>query len=135
MENVLTITYTLSSGETGRDELGDGDKWSVGRSNPAAPPSVAIDDARVSRSALVVRDSGPGPVVFRGQSGEGARVTIVGADGPVRDVPEGTAANLTPDAHGVELWIGADRLLQVEVEFAERGSVRERQDATQVPPD
>ena len=130
MTNVLKIRYALASGETGEAEVGGDDKWSFGRPDGAEQPTVAIDDGRVSRNALTIRDSGPGPVVFRGQRGEGAKVLIVGPDGPVREIAEGTATNLSVDARRVELWLGDEMVLRAEVEFVERGSVRERQEAT-----
>jgi hypothetical protein len=38
---------------------------------------------------------------------------------------------LTVDARRVELWLGDELVLWAEVEFEERGTVRERQDAAE----
>jgi hypothetical protein len=121
---VIKIRYALGSGETGEAEVSGDTKWTFGRGENE---SVSIDDGRISRSALTIRDSGPGPVVFRGQRG-GARVLIAGPEGPVRELPEGTATNLTPDARQVELWLEGQLVLRADVEFEERGSVRDRQE-------
>jgi hypothetical protein len=128
--NVLKIRYALGSGEMGQVDVTGDDKWTFGRADGAEAPSLATDDVRVSRNALTIRDSGPGPVVFRGQRG-GARVVIVGPDGPVRELDEGTATNLTADDRRVEMWIGEELIVRAEVEFEERGTVRERQDAVE----
>ena len=53
---------------------------------------VATDDSRISRNALVIRDSGPGPVVFRGQRGDAA--LMAPAYTPLRDVWMGWYGNL-----------------------------------------
>lgn len=131
---MLTIRYALGSGESGQAEVSEGEKWSFGRGGDGDPPSVVTDDVRVSRNALTIRDSGPGPVVFRGQRG-GARVLIFGSDGPASELEEGTAGHLTADARRVEMWIGDELVLRADVEFEERGSVRERQDAAEAADD
>jgi len=132
---VLKIRYALGSGETGEAEVASEGKWSFGRSDAAEPPSVATDDGRVSRNALTIRDSGPGPVVFRGQRGEGARVLVLDVNGEMRDVPEGTAVHLSEDARRVELWLVDELILRAQVEFEARGTVRERQEAADAEAD
>lgn len=121
---MITIRYSLGSGQTGEATVSGDQKWTFGRDDSN---SVSTDDRRVSRTALTIRDSGPGPVVFRGQRG-GARVHVAGAEGPVRDLAEGTATNLTAEAPQVELWVDGHLIVRVAVEFEERGTVRERQE-------
>ena len=75
----------------------------------------------------MVRDSGPGPVGFRGQRGEGVSVALLGVDGSVTEIPEGTAVNLTADAYRIAVAIDGRRELVVEVDFDPRLSVKERQ--------
>ena len=59
---MLIVKYRLSSGESGEDVVVGDDKWTFGRGGGDDVPSVTVDDRRVSRTALVIRDSGPGPV-------------------------------------------------------------------------
>jgi hypothetical protein len=124
---VLIVKYRLSSGESGEDVVVGDDKWTFGRGGGDDVPSVSVDDRRVSRTALVIRDSGPGPVVFRGQRGEQARVGLIATDGTTTWLEEGTAGHFTNDARRVEFHLGEEKLLTLEVDFAERGSVVERQ--------
>lgn len=121
---MIKIRYALGSGDSGEAEVSGEQKWTFGRGEAE---SVTVDDGRISRAALTIRDSAPGPVVFRGQRGA-ARVLIAGPEGPVRELAEGTATNLTPDAHQVELWLEGQLILRADVEFEERRSLRERQD-------
>ena len=100
---MLTVKWELASGETGQVAVESGDKWSFGRVGADEPPTVVTDDPRISRNALTIRDSGPGPVVFRGQRGEAVSVTVVSVDGSERPIPEGTA-----DGE----WVGATESLR-----------------------
>ena len=84
---MLTVKWELASGETGQVAVGDGDKWSFGRVGAEEPPTVVTDDPRISRNALTIRDSGPGPVVFRGQRGDAVSITVVSVDGSERPDP------------------------------------------------
>lgn len=106
-------------------------KWSFGRAGGEEPPTVETDDRRVSRSALVIRDSGPGPIVFRGQRGEQARVGLVSDDGSTEWLAEGKAGNLTATARRITFDLQEENVLVVEVEFTDRGSVVERQQTAQ----
>jgi hypothetical protein len=123
---VLIVRYHLASGESGEDVLVGDDKWSFGRPGTEEPPTVATDDNRISRNALVIRDSGPGPVVFRGQRGDAARVGLISADGTTSWLSEAKAGHLTDDARRVEFHLGDEHVISVVVEFADRGSVKER---------
>lgn len=125
---MITVMWNLASGEQGEVQLEGDQKWTFGRG--AVSPdrySLVIDDDSVSRSALVVRDSGPGPVVFRGQRDNGAQVGLVQSTGSTIWLDEGTAQNLTTDAHRVEFYTGEDLVLTVNVTFDERLSAADRQ--------
>jgi len=89
---------------------------------------VVTDNPRISRNSLTIRDSGPGPVGFRGQRGEGVSVALLGVDGSITEIPEGTAVNLSADANRIAVAIDGRRELVVEVDFDRRLSIKERQD-------
>lgn len=124
---MLTLNYELASGESGEVNLEPGEKWVFGRPDGNDVPDVSTDDRRVSRGALVIRDSGPGPVLFRGQRGDHARVGLVATDGTTAWLQEGTAENITSAAHRVEMFLGDEAVITVDVAFNDRGSVVERQ--------
>lgn len=124
---VLIVKYELADGRSGEDVVLAGDKWTFGRPGGDDVPTVAVDDRRISRGALVIRDSGPGPVVFRGQRGDTARVALLGPDGESSWIEEGTAGNLDAELRRVELHLGDEHVITLEVDFAERGTVVERQ--------
>jgi hypothetical protein len=124
---VLTVRWSLASGESGVVALGEDEKWTFGRSGGDEVPTVVTDNPRISRNSLTIRDSGPGPVGFRGQRGEGVSVALLGADGSAQEIPEGTAVNLTAEADRIAVAIDGRRELVVEVEFDPRASVKERQ--------
>ncbi len=121
--------WRTADGETGQAELSGDDKWTFGRTGGADEPTVGVDHPLVSRTALVIRDSGPGPVVFRGQRDNGAKVSLVSVIGSVTWLDEGTAGNLTAEENRVELSLDGEVLVTVDVEFDQRGSVVERQQA------
>jgi len=125
---VLIVRYHLSSGESGEHVLvSDDDKWSFGRPGADEPPTVSTGDSRISRNALVIRDSGPGPVVFRGQRGDNASVGLISADGSTEWLSEAKAGHMTDEARRVEFHLGDEHIITVEVEFADRGTVKQRQ--------
>ena len=124
---MLIVRYHLSSGESGEDVLVGDAKWSFGRPGTEEPPTVPTDDSRISRNALVIRDSGPGPVVFRGQRGDVARIGLISADGSTEWLSEAKAGHMTDEARRVEFHLGDEHIITVEVEFADRGSVKQRQ--------
>jgi hypothetical protein len=120
--------WNLASGEQGEVQLQGDQKWTFGRGAASSDRfSERIEDRNVSRSALVIRDSGPGPVVFRGQRNNGAEVGLVQTSGSTIWLEEGTAQNLTVDAHRVQFYTGGSLVLTVNVTFDERASVVERQ--------
>lgn len=120
--------WNLASGEQGEVQLEGDQKWTFGRGTTSDDGfSLVIDDDNVSSSALVIRDSGPGPVVFRGQRDNGADVGLVQSVGSTIWLEEGTAQNLSTDAHRVEFYTGGDLVLTINVTFDERLSVAERQ--------
>jgi len=125
---MLTVKWELASGETGQVAVESGDKWSFGRVGADEPPTVVTDDPRISRNALTIRDSGPGPVVFRGQRGEAVSVTVVSVDGSERPIPEGTAYLLGEDARRIEVAADGAVMLTVQVLFDLRPTVKERQE-------
>lgn len=124
---MLIVRYHLSSGESGENVLVGDDKWSFGRPGTEEPPTVPIDDSRISRNALVIRDSGPGPVVFRGQRGDVARIGLISADGSTEWLSEAKAGHMTDEARRVEFHLGDEHIITVEVDFADRGTVKQRQ--------
>jgi hypothetical protein len=124
---VLIVKYQLSSGEAGEDVLVGDAKWTFGRPGSEEPPTVSTDDQRISRNALVIRDSGPGPVVFRGQRGEAARVGLISSDGTTEWLSESKAGHMTDQARRVELHLGDEHVITIEVDFADRGTVKQRQ--------
>lgn len=121
--------WKTAAGESGETQLSGDDKWTFGRTGGADEPTVGVDDPLVSRTALVIRDSGPGPVVFRGQRDNGAKVALVSVIGSVTWLDEGTAGNLTAEENRVELSLDGQVLVTVDVEFDQRGTVVERQQA------
>ena len=121
------MTWKTAAGDAGELELRGDDKWTFGRSGGGEEPTVGSDNPLVSRTALVIRDAGPGPVVFRGQRDNGAQVALIGPADTVTWLDEGTAGNLSAEANRVELSIGDDVLVSVDVMFDDRGSVVERQ--------
>lgn len=127
MTGVLIVKYHLASGDSGEDVLVGDDKWTFGRPGTEEPPTVATDDNRISRNALVIRDSGPGPVVFRGQRGEAARIGLVSTDGETEWLSEAKAGHLTEKSRRVEFHLADEHVITVEVDFADRGTVKQRQ--------
>lgn len=125
---MLTVKWELASGETGQVALENGDKWSFGRVGADEPPTVVTDDPRISRNALTVRDSGPGPVVFRGQRGDAVEITVINVDGTERPIPEGTAYLLDEDARRIVLTADGELVLTLQVLFDLRPTVKERQE-------
>ena len=117
----------MSSGVSGEDVLVGDDKWSFGRPGADEPPTVSTDDSRISRNALVIRDSGPGPVVFRGQRGDNARVGLISTDGTTEWLSESKAGHMTDEARRVDFHLGDEHIITIEVDFADRGSVKQRQ--------
>lgn len=126
--------WKTAAGETGELTLSGDDKWTLGRAGAtggAEEPTVGIDHPLISRTALVIRDSGPGPVVFRGQRDNGAKVALVSLIGSVTWLDEGTAGNLSAEENRIELSLDDEVLVTVDVEFDQRGTVAERQAAAQ----
>lgn len=135
---MLIVRYLLADGTQGEDVVLADQKWVFGRAGGDDEPTVETIDRRISRGALVVRDSGPGPVVFRGQRGAQARVGLQSTDGAVQWLDEGTAGHLTATARRVTFHLDDEHVITLDVDFADRGSVVERQQARphlQVVPD
>ena len=123
---MITVSWSLASGENGVVELVGDQKWTFGRTE-SDDFTLGIDDPNVSRTALVIRDSGPGPVVFRGQRDNGSQVGVLLENGQTDWLDEGTAHNLTSAAHRVEFYSDNSLLLTINVTFEQRLSVIERQ--------
>jgi len=123
--------WTTAAGESGEMKLSGDDKWTLGRAGGGEEPTVAIDHPLISRTALVIRDSGPGPVVFRGQRDNGAKVALVSLIGSTTWLDEGTAGNLSAEENRIEFSLDDDVLVTVDVEFDQRGTVVERQAAAE----
>ncbi|AWB90807.1 hypothetical protein [Aeromicrobium chenweiae] len=126
---MITVKWKTATGATGETQLSGDDKWTFGRTGGADDLTVSVDNPAVSRTALVIRDSGPGPVVFRGQTDNGAKVALVSVIGSTTWLDEGTAGNLTAEENRVELSIQDEVVVTVDVEFDDRGSVVERRQA------
>ncbi len=124
---MLIVRYQLADGTQGEDIVLAGQKWTFGRPGGEETPTVTTSDRRVSRGALVVRDSGPGPVVFRGQRGDVARVGLVSTDGSTQWLAEGTAGHVTATARRVTFHLDDEHVVTLEVDFTDRGTVAERQ--------
>jgi len=131
---MLTVKWELASGETGQIAVENGDKWSFGRVGGEELPTVVTDDPRISRNALTIRDSGPGPVIFRGQRGDAVSITVMSVDGSERPIPEGTAYLLGADARRIELTVDGEVTLTVQVLFDLRPTVKERQELADADP-
>ena len=125
---MLTVKWELASGESGQVALDNEDKWTFGRLGAEEPPTVVTEDPRISRNALTIRDSGPGPVVFRGQRGDAVNIRVVSVDGSERPIPEGTAYLLDEHARRIELVVDGAVMLTVQVLFDLRPTVKERQE-------
>jgi hypothetical protein len=125
---MLTVKWELASGETGQIALENDAKWSFGRVGADEPPTVVTEDPRISRNALTIRDSGPGPVIFRGQRGDAVSITVVSVDGSERPIPEGTAYLLGEDARRIEVVADGELMITVQVLFDLRPTVKERQE-------
>ncbi|AXT86376.1 hypothetical protein C6I20_15130 [Aeromicrobium sp. A1-2] len=128
---MITVMWKSSVGESGEAVLDVDEKWTFGRAGGVEDLTVAVDDPSVSRTALVIRDSGPGPVVFRGQIDNGAKVALVSLIGSTTWLEEGTAGNLTAEENRVEFSINGEVLLTVDVEFDDRGTVVQRQQSVE----
>lgn len=124
---MITVTWKNADGSAGETELEGDDKWTFGRGGGAEDLTVTVDNPAVSRTALVIRDSGPGPVVFRGQTDNGAKVALISVIGSTTWLDEGTAGNLSAEENRVEFSIGDEVLVTIDVEFDTRGTVVERQ--------
>lgn len=125
---MITVTWNLVSGAQGAVELEGDQKWTFGRAGAAdGQYFLGVDDPNVSRSSLIIRDSAPGPVVFRGQRDNGAQVGVLTDAGQTIWLEEGTACNLTADARRIEFYSGDELLLTIAVDFDARASVVDRQ--------
>lgn len=121
------MSWNLASGEQGEVKLEGDQKWTFGRSDVDDDPFfLSVHDGNVSRTALVIRDSGPGPVVFRGQRDNGAEVGVVQSSGSTIWLEEGTAQNLTTEASRVEFHFDGNLVLTVNVAFDPRPPVVQR---------
>jgi hypothetical protein len=113
---MFTVSWRLADGSVGDVEVRGRDRFSFGRQGC----TVTAVLPGLSREALVIRDTAPGPVVFRGQRGNGAFVALVSLLGQRRWIEEGTAANVTADANRVELHLGGEVVFTADVSFGIR---------------
>ncbi|WP_229052666.1 hypothetical protein [Aeromicrobium sp. Leaf350] len=119
---MFTVSWRLADGATGDVEVRGRDRFSFGRHGC----TVDLDVPGLSREALVIRDTAPGPVVFRGQRDNGAFVALVTLLGQRRWIEQGTAANLTADVNRVELHLGGEVVFLADVSFGIRPRTFER---------
>ncbi|WP_456695163.1 hypothetical protein [Aeromicrobium sp. P5_D10] len=124
---MITVTWKTAEGTSGEMQLVGDDKWTFGRSDGPEDPTVSVDNPLISRTALVIRDAGPGPVVFRGQLDNGVKVRVVSVLGSFTWLEEGTARNLTVEENRVELSLDDEVLVTADVAFEDRGTVVELQ--------
>ncbi|MBC7632187.1 hypothetical protein [Aeromicrobium sp.] len=124
------MTWKTADGNSGQMVVDADHKWTFGRAGGPDAPTVGVDNPLISRAALVIRDAGPGPVVFRGQRDNGARVALISVIGSITWLDEGTAGNLSAEENRVELSLNDEVLVTVDVDFEQRGSVVERQQQT-----
>jgi len=125
---MITVRWTCDDGRAGSLALDGRNRWSIGRAGGSAgdggddAPTVVVDNPMVSRTAMVVRETGAGPVVFRGQRENGARVTITGPDGSEQWLDEGTAGHLAAGTSQVELVVRDVVIAALEVDVAPRAA-------------
>ncbi len=119
---MFTVAWRLADGTAGDVEVRGRDRFSFGRHGC----TVELDLPGLSREALVIRDTAPGPVVFRGQRDNGAFVALVTLLGQRRWLAEGTAANLTADANRVELHLAGEVVFTADISFGIRPRAFER---------
>lgn len=123
---MITVRWTCEDGRAGSLALDGRTRWSIGRAADAEDgPTVVVDNPMVSRAAMVVRETAAGPVVFRGQRENGARVTITGPDGSEQWLDEGTAGHLAVGTSQVELVVRDVVIASLEVEVAPRAATDE----------
>ncbi len=122
---MISVSWTCADGRHGAVDLVDEERWTIGRGGADEEPTVVVDHPMVSRLAMVVRDTAAGPVVFRGQRENGARVTIAGPDGSEQWLDEGTAGNLQPGTSTVELVVRDVVVVALEVEVAPPATAEE----------
>lgn len=115
---MISVTWTCVDGRRGSIDLAHEQRWSVGRGGGADSPTLVVDHPMVSRLAMVVRDTDAGPVVFRGQRENGARVTVLGPDGTLQWLDEGMAGHLADGMHHVELVVREEVIVRAEVQVA-----------------
>lgn len=127
---MITVHWQLAGQDPQQCDLGPEEKWEFGReSDPQASRSVTVDEPALSRTALVVRDSGPGPVVFRGQRDNGMQVDVLSDEGQATPLEEGLAHHLTAEARTVVVGLSREEpLIRVTIDFQSRGSVAERRE-------
>ena len=113
---MFTVAWRMADGTAGDVEVRGRDRFSFGRRGC----TVDLDLPGLSGEALVVRDTAPGPVVFRGQRDNGAFVAVVTLLGQRRWLEVGTAANLTADANRIELHLGGEVVFTADVSFGIR---------------
>jgi len=121
---MITVRWTCDDGRAGSLALDARTRWSIGRGADDAP-TVVVDNPMVSRTAMVVRETAAGPVVFRGQRENGARVTITGPDGAEQWLDEGTAGHLAVGTSRVELVVRDVVIASLEVDVAPRAATDE----------
>jgi len=123
---MISVSWTCDDGREGTVDLAEKTRWSIGRGGSGdEQPTVIVDHPMVSRIAMVVRETSAGPVVFRGQRENGARVTIAGPDGSEQWLDEGTAGYLVPGTSRVELVVRDVVIAALEVEVTPRSTAGE----------
>jgi len=129
---MITVRWTCDDGRTGSLTLDAGTRWSIGRAagDGDGATTVVVDNPMVSRTAMVVRETAAGPVVFRGQRENGARVTIAGPDGSEQWLDEGTAGHLVEGTSHVQLVVRDVVVVSLQVEVEPRVSADPRVDVS-----
>lgn len=123
---MISVRWTCDDGQNGSMSLSETARWSIGRGGSVdEQPTVVVNHPMVSRIAMVVRDTSVGPVVFRGQRENGARVTIHGPDGSEQWLDEGTAGNLADGVSRVELVVRDVVIASLDVDVEPRSTADE----------
>ena len=123
---MISVSWTCDDGQNGSMPLTESERWSIGRGGSVdEQPTVVVDHPMVSRVAMVVRDTSAGPVVFRGQRENGARVTIHGPDGSEQWLDEGTAGSLVDGVSRVELVVREVVIAALDINVEPQSTVDE----------
>ncbi|MFT4187017.1 MAG: hypothetical protein QM621_00380 [Aeromicrobium sp.] len=113
---MFTVSWELADGASGQIDVPEEARFLFGREQA----TVTADLPGLSRQALSIRDAGFGPVLFRGQRDNGARVAVVSNDGWREWIEPQSAMNLLPQASRVEFYLADQLVFSADVRHDER---------------